>query len=152
VKQRIAKSLVLVAALMGLAAPCASADEGVINTFDADVLKQDGKVVTQAGSTPYNGITDFTIENNAGVPTENVKNVRVDLPPGLISNPEAAPKCPRDDFPTCPSNTQIGEVELGVPLLPPQPPYASTQQCREADETPGQHIEHEHGSTFARRA
>ena len=33
---------------------------------------------------------------------------------------------------------------LGVPLLPPQPPHASTQQCREADETPGQHIEQGH--------
>jgi hypothetical protein len=116
-KQRIAKSLILVAALMGIAAPCANADEGVIKTFDADVLQQNGKVVTQAGSTPYNGITDFTIDADAltGVPAENVKNIRVDLPSGLISNPEATPKCARNVFPSCPDNTQIGEVELGTP-------------------------------------
>ena len=121
-KQRIAKSLVLVAALMGLAAPCANADEGVINTFDADVFTSAAHdhVAKQAGSTPYDGITDFTIDNAAGVTPEQVKNIRVDLPPGLISNPMATPRCTQAAFGagTCADETKIGTVDLQAVLAP----------------------------------
>ena len=80
-KQRIAKSLVLVAALMGLAAPCANADEGVINTFDADVFTSAAHdhVAKQAGSTPYDGITDFTIDASGDLLHRRADPLRIAL-------------------------------------------------------------------------
>jgi hypothetical protein len=67
---------------------------------------------TQAGGHPFVGVTDFTVANSGGVPDANVSNIRVDIPPGLISNPQAVPQCTALQFPNCPSSTQLGVVEL----------------------------------------
>ena len=67
---------------------------------------------TQTGGHPYVGVTDFTVANTSGVPNDSVSNVRVDIPPGLISNPQAVPKCTSAEFPSCPSSTQLGVVQL----------------------------------------
>jgi len=50
---------------------------------------------------------------------EDVKDMRVALPPGLIGNPEAYPKCRPADFPACPADTQVGVAKL-VTLLAPE--------------------------------
>ena len=103
------------AALAGAAAPNALAAFGV-SSFNAEVRKSDkaGDLETRAGATPFSGVTDFSFNNNAGFPDGNVKDIRVDLPPGLISNPQATPKCTEAQFPNCPSNTQIGTEQLTV--------------------------------------
>src|SRR6478609_1017488 len=77
--------------------------------------------VTQAGAHPYFGITSFSFNQTIlGNPDGAVKNVRVDVPPGLISNPEATPRCSNADFPSCPANTQIGTETLTTePALVP---------------------------------
>ena len=67
---------------------------------------------TQAGGHPYEGVTDFTVANSNGVPDANVSNVRVDIPPGLISDPQATPECTAAEFPSCPSSTQLGVVQM----------------------------------------
>jgi hypothetical protein len=67
---------------------------------------------TQAGGHPYEGVTDFTVANSNGVPDDDVSNIRVDIPPGLISNPQATPQCTNAEFPSCPTSTQLGVVEL----------------------------------------
>ena len=87
-----------------------------MSAFNAEVRKTNtpGDLETQAGATPFSGVTDFTFNNNLGFPDGNVKDIRVDLPPGLISNPQATPKCTEDQFPSCPSNTQLGTEELTV--------------------------------------
>src|SRR4051812_39674552 len=93
--QRIVKSMALGAFVLGAIAPNAFATD-FIDTFNADVLTNSNTVVTQAGSTPDKGVTDFKITKTdalLGTTAEQVKNIRVDLPPGLISNPEATPKC-----------------------------------------------------------
>ena len=72
----------------------------------------DTNYFTQAGGHPYVGVTDFTVANTSGVPNDSVSNVRVDIPPGLISNPQAVPKCTSVEFPSCPSSTQLGVVQL----------------------------------------
>src|SRR4051812_15089241 len=118
--QRIAKSLLVAAVVLGAFVPNAFAAFG-IQSFTADVFKQDGTTVeTQAGSTPYTGVTDFTL--NPGVipltTDEQVKRIRVDLPPGLISNPQATPQCAQADFPNCDAKTQIGTVDLTAMGLP----------------------------------
>ena len=74
----------------------------------------DTNYYTQAGGHPYVGVTDFTVANTNGVPAGNVTGIRTDVPPGLISNPQAVPKCTAAQFPKCPSSTQLGVVQLEV--------------------------------------
>ena len=69
---------------------------------------------TQAGAN-----TDFTIHvgfTNAG---DDVKDIRIGLPPGQIGNPQIAPKCtqPQFDAGSCPANTQVGSVSTSVAAL-----------------------------------
>ena len=59
-----------------------------------------------------------------GFPNENVKNLRVDVAPGVVTNPQAVPKCSAQDFkgtevaegvftgPTCAKSTVIGKNEV----------------------------------------
>jgi hypothetical protein len=117
--QRIGKAFVTAALALGLMAPAAHAAFGV-QSFNADVFADntDTTVQTQAGSTPYDGVTDFVFNTTPvlGTPDDNVQTIRVDLPPGLISNPEATPKCSDTDFgnQACPANTWIGTENLTV--------------------------------------
>lgn len=81
---------------------------------------------TQAGGHPYEGVTDFTVSNTGGAPDGNVSNIRVDIPPGLISNPQATPQCTDAELSSssCPADTQLGVVQLQVFLgstVPPLP-------------------------------
>ncbi len=49
-----------------------------------------------------------------GNPEGTLREVIVDLPPGMVGNPFAVPRCSGADFegvsPNCPSNTQVGSV------------------------------------------
>jgi hypothetical protein len=71
-----------------------------------------GSYYTQSGGHPFTGVTDFIVANNGTAPDANVSSIRVDLPAGLISNPQATPQCTDSQFPSCPSNTQLGVVRL----------------------------------------
>jgi hypothetical protein len=83
---------------------------------------------TQAAGHPPDGITDFRF-NTSGppgfeAPEGNVKEVRVDIPPGLSVDPFATPQCSSEQLESslgCPSNTQVGEVRLTVHLGAPSP-------------------------------
>ncbi len=112
--RRIASTTAVAAASL-IAVSSASAAFGVAS-FNAEVRNSNtpGDLDTQAGSTPFTGVTDFAFNNTMNVPDGNVKDVRVDLPPGLISNPQATPKCTEAQFPNCPSNTQLGTEQLTV--------------------------------------
>jgi hypothetical protein len=50
----------------------------------------------------------------ADLPVEPVRDMRVDLPPGLVGNPQAYPKCRASEYPLCPADTQVGTVTLAV--------------------------------------
>jgi hypothetical protein len=114
----------LLVVMLAAAAP-ASADFG-ISSFTGTVQNQDGSADTQAGSHPFSVTTQFTFNmttDNTGAPIPDgaVKDVQVDLPPGLIGDPHATPKCSQADFRSligggqgCPRNTQIGTTALGV--------------------------------------
>jgi predicted secreted protein len=79
--------------LWSVGASSAMANFG-ITSFSNVVTNQDGTLATQAGSHPYVDTVNmtFTTDSN-GLPTENVKDVVVKLPPGLIGDPNATPKC-----------------------------------------------------------
>ncbi|HEV7495292.1 hypothetical protein [Baekduia sp.] len=97
-----------------------------IRSFDGAVTNQDGSTVTQAGSHPYQATTTFSMNvgfDPAGRPFSSamVKDIHVDLPPGLIGDPSAVPRCTQSDFldasPSsglsgCPHNTAVGYTGL----------------------------------------
>src|ERR1700728_1922172 len=100
---------------------------------DAWVTNADGTVDTQAGSHPYELTVAFAT-NSTGVGGGQEKPsggeprfLDVNLPPGIVGEPGAVPKCKRSQpagF-ACPSNTQIGENYPSVSGagLTPQPVY-----------------------------
>ena len=79
----------------------------------------DTNYYTQAGGHPFVGVTDFTVATGSdGVPSGNVSKIRVDLPKGLISNPQAVPQCIQSNPANCPASSQLGVVELNVSVAP----------------------------------
>jgi hypothetical protein len=102
----------------------ASASFGIAG-FDGQVTADSaGTPFTQAGGHPFavstqvafNTITDA---NGHRVVDENPKNVLVNLPPGLIGDPSATPKCPEELLEavgflegSCPDGTQVGVIYL----------------------------------------
>jgi hypothetical protein len=115
---------------------CASADEPItvsaqeppfgladFSTYDANAA---GAQDTQAGDHPSALVTTFDIntafsgvgENLGEVfGVEDLKDVVVDLPVGLVGDPQATPKCPEYDLTgneafRCPADTVIGTIVL----------------------------------------
>ena len=110
------------------------AKEGTEEEAEKEGFRQAG------GFVPY-GVTDFKIhsyeipaEDNGGIPGqrapyESIKNLRVDVAPGVVTNPQAVPRCSMKDFlgvelikgvfsaPACPESTIIGKNEV-VTLFP----------------------------------
>ena len=79
----------------------------------------DGTFGTQAGSHPYELTTNLDLNTNSeGQPAnrEELRNVTVELPPGLIGNPTAVPRCPRQQFDDqeCPPASQVGILQAGA--------------------------------------
>ncbi len=83
----------------------------------------DGAPDTQAGSHPYEAVFGFTFNTNSNggeiVKAGNqVRDIEVELPPGVVADPNAAPQCTRAQFdepigePECPAASQIGIAEL----------------------------------------
>jgi hypothetical protein len=119
-------------ALAALSAPAAMASFGVEESnFEAgtcvnasctyaSVKANPEEAFTQAAGHPPYGITTFEFKHQTGLmgeePEGSVKNVRVDLPPGLAGNPEALPQCSLEAFQnnSCAADTQVGSNELVV--------------------------------------
>jgi hypothetical protein len=134
----------LCALALGLAgaAPPARADFG-IKDFSVATVNEDGSVDTLAGSHPYEYTVHFEMNQDAENRVEGtLSELAVDLPPGLVGNPLAVPRCSRADFvfnltSTCPGSAQLGTVDVeinrgavinGIPLynLTPSPGSAAT--------------------------
>jgi hypothetical protein len=117
-------------AMLSLAAPSAWGAFGV-ETWEAGTCKEsscniEGKdpsaeFYTQAAGHPDFGITNFSFKYKTGglplieakEPEGKVKDVRVDLPPGLAVDPEAVEQCPETVITKfeCPTSSQVGEDE-----------------------------------------
>jgi hypothetical protein len=133
--------------------------------YHATVTGPDGQAATVAASHPYQWVTSYAVNTMPPLPGNegqaeivpaggDVKDVKVTLPPGLVGNPNATPRCTAKDFQTissltppqggfyqvngCPPDTAVGivivqEVEgisgsLPVPLynLVPSPGEPAT--------------------------
>ena len=99
----------LLALAAGLAMAASAQADFAIDTFDGRVSKSDRVTPeTQAAAHPYEGGARITFDSD---PFEAPKTVVVDLPPGLVGNPNATPKCTKQQFATyvgCPPQTQVG--------------------------------------------
>lgn len=129
--------LLIVAATFAQAAPSAGAAFGLrpgAEGFSATPTQEGGDPATQAGSHPQALRLDVNFNlgpespGEPGVPFSDgdVKDLRIDLPPGLIENPAAVPQCPLARFheprdspfeeslagESCPGRTQVGTVEV----------------------------------------
>ena len=127
---RTRRTIATVALAIGLTALSASVTTATsfafgVESFRAVVLKADGTTLeTQAGAHPYTGVTEFTLQTTGGLPDGDLESIRVDVPPGLIPNPEAVPKCDEAVPALCPANTQIGTTVIKAVLKPSPVPLA----------------------------
>jgi hypothetical protein len=99
--------------------------------FDAWFTTANGTADTQAGSHPYELSVVYAV-NTTGVGYFNefplggeTRQLVVNLPPGIIGNPTAVPRCTRQQFdgeisekPSCPAATQVGVDQTVVQGLP----------------------------------
>jgi hypothetical protein len=105
-----------------------------VATFMADVFDKAapvGQPVRQAGAHPFEQRVNFEFTKRSGISPDDgtrytvangtIKTVEVTLPRGMISNPEALPKCTPERFSSegaagggtgCPANTQVGYLNI----------------------------------------
>ena len=116
------------ATLFLLCAAIASADEFGLKGLDLVFENQDGSPAMQAGSHPF-ALTN-TIEVNTSesggkeFPVDQVKDLVVDAPPGLVADRGAVPTCSSAVFlestsifnPPCPNETVLGIVHLTLDI------------------------------------
>jgi hypothetical protein len=106
-----------------LAAPApAQADFGFQpGSASVQLLNRDGTVDEQASTHPYSLALHAALKTGAGGFTEGgeMRDLAIDLPPGLVGNPLAVPRCPRQSFegghPHCPAETQVGVLRAILP-------------------------------------
>ena len=89
-------------ALLALTAPANAADLG-ISSFSVTPSSM------QAAGHP-----NLTIATTFANPSDNLENVAIHLPPGLVGNPNAATKCSQADFAAdnCPATSKVGSVSV----------------------------------------
>ncbi len=106
------------AALLALAAP-AQADFG-IKSMSAGAVKEDGKTPElRAGAHPYEFKLAFEMNQDAEeTPEGTLRELIIDLPPGMVGNPLAVSQCSGADFEgvstNCPGNTQVGVARIRI--------------------------------------
>ncbi len=91
-----------------------------IEKYELDASSEDGSTDAQAGSHPFQLTSTLTlnrIENSqkSGEPAALTKDLRFNLPPGVIGNANVLPQCSDNQFSTyeeeaneCPNNTVVG--------------------------------------------
>jgi hypothetical protein len=111
------RSAALALALSGvLASPVSAADEFdkyAIESVSADLSSY------QAGA-HADFTTSFSLTRKEGVPYAQTKEVQVQLPPGMLGNPQAFPRCSSTQLGNlpekseCPLDSQVGTTEVTV--------------------------------------
>jgi hypothetical protein len=100
------------------------------------VTSADGATVTQAGSHPYQVTTevslplgDFNLQVGEFQTGEQPKDLTVNLPPGMVVNPNATPRCTEAEFEhtitaeepeRCPPSSQLGTISALVQIGNPE--------------------------------
>jgi hypothetical protein len=116
-----ALKLVSLAALafVALPGPQAHATFGIFpGSLDGSILGPNGEPYSQAAGHPTSAGVRFAVNTTVNAVGEvvsdeaDIREVITDVPPGLVGNPNATPKCDREFFfnhgGLCPASTQIG--------------------------------------------
>lgn len=99
-----------------------------LSSFAAQSLNADGTLDTQAGSTPSEVLTSVALNslhasNGNVVPSGDLRDTTLALPPGLVGNPTVVPTCSQAAMDTpdfggadgdCPTDTQIGVADVNI--------------------------------------
>jgi hypothetical protein len=123
------------AAALLFAAPSAQAAFGFLPGpagFEVSASQADGAVADQAGSHPYSLTTkmNFNLEAGGTYSDGDVRDLRIEQPPGLVENPTVVEQCPPALFRTprdspfqesasgesCPLRTQVGTLTVRGPF------------------------------------
>jgi hypothetical protein len=107
----------------------ADADASIgVESFDFEVVDQNGAPSLEAGAHPYQVTTSFAVdtfeENGKILPSQSPRNILINLPTGLAGNPTAVSACPEqklEEAGRCPAESQVGFTILRAPAadLPP---------------------------------
>jgi hypothetical protein len=107
-----------------------SAEPGFeLTNWDGWFSNADGTLDTQAGSHPYEATFDLalaTLFKSTGgneiskIAGGEVRTAEIELPPGFVGNPTAAPQCPREQFDAekCPLESVIGTTTVYFAVFP----------------------------------
>jgi len=119
---RVFGSVCALLGAMAISAPAAQAQFAIgdwrAQVYDSNATTEpeevDANVFTQAGGHPYIGVTDFSL---TGTAADNVRTIRVDVPPGLVPNPTIYPRCSMEQLAlgnSCPTSSQIGTQRIDI--------------------------------------
>jgi hypothetical protein len=108
----IVAALALAAATPGAAAAAFGIEPG---SAAVELLNAAGEPEHRAGAHPDRMVARFAFTTGPGGQIEeNVRDVAVDLPLGMVGDPSAVPACPRSKFnleSSCPPGSQVGIAE-----------------------------------------
>jgi hypothetical protein len=103
-----------------------------IEAFDVVLTELGGAQATQAGSHPFAMTTKFGVTTEVDpelgeVPQASLKDMNLQLPPGLVGSPNAVPHCSGVDFanvspippklPACDDDTAVGVAAVRIKVL-----------------------------------
>jgi hypothetical protein len=96
----------------------AQAGDLEITSFSAGGVNSDLSPSIDAGARPYELTNDFSLSTDVSpdgpvAPSESIKDVRVDIPPGIVGNVAKMPKCPQRVMNVLPSPCSAA-AQVGV--------------------------------------
>ncbi len=96
-----------------------------IESFSVELLDEKGNPYTQAGSHPYEMKIKLALTKTAPETTvnpqsvsANLRTVKVKLPPGLVGNPTATPRCKQYQLTECAPTTEVGWAGVATARQP----------------------------------
>ncbi len=100
-----------------------------VEQYELRPENEDGSIDTQAGSHPFQLTTVNNLNQSVNAPPEAVKDLRFNLPTGLVGNPTPFPQCPMAKFSViddggenlCPDNTVVGVASVTIKFLDGEP-------------------------------
>jgi hypothetical protein len=118
-RKRLAGGLGLVAMLLALVIPAAAQAEFGIQSLSAVAQNKGGTIDLRAGSHPYEYTLHIAMNlDSEENPEGTLRDLFVDLPAGMVGDPQALPTCSGADFegqlPQCPADTQIGVAHINA--------------------------------------
>jgi hypothetical protein len=89
-----------------------------LGEFDVTFTNADGSAAAQAGSHPFAFTTSLAMNLSGEEPDGRLRELFLDLPPGLIASTTAYPRCAQEEFvdpeKSCPLETAVGSAVVSI--------------------------------------